>query len=367
MIERWVTFLLAYTIAATSAIAASLYGFMSASGYYGIAKGVGLALVALIGCHGLAWTVRLKRELGWPAATFGAIVTAACFAVTLLGGIGTITSGTATLVAGNAKAVSDANRDRVELDRLRTERMTLQFKPIDAAGVQAARDASDAATRNKEDECNSGRGSRCRDREADEMAARQTLVDALANHAATEQAKRLDDQIATLSTRLDGAKAAVVIDPQASAFAQLTGFNVDTAAAVYAFMFAVALELAAMFALLVAHSRPVEASHIITASRLEVASHDPMLPAPEPPSVVADKASIMRFMLACLSRDQGSHVEARQVYFRFVQWCGEQSPPLAPLDPVAFAEAFKDLCQRGKIAVRHDGRRAYCDDVRLVG
>jgi hypothetical protein len=45
-------------------------------------------------------------------------------------------------------------------------------------------------------------------------------------------------------------------DPQASTFSQLTGFSVDTSAALYAFLFSIALETAAMFAMMVAYSSP---------------------------------------------------------------------------------------------------------------
>ena len=64
--------LIAYSIAGASAALASLYGFMSASGYYGIAKGLGLCCVAFVGCHGPAWIAKVKREIGWPAASSGA-------------------------------------------------------------------------------------------------------------------------------------------------------------------------------------------------------------------------------------------------------------------------------------------------------
>jgi hypothetical protein len=61
-------FLIAYGIATASATLASLYGFMSASGYYGLAKGIGLCCVAFVGCHGPAWIAKVKREMGWSAA-----------------------------------------------------------------------------------------------------------------------------------------------------------------------------------------------------------------------------------------------------------------------------------------------------------
>lgn len=347
MSNRRLAYGLAYTVAATSAVLASCYGFMSATGYYGIAKGAGLCLVAIIGCHGLAWTAQLKRALGLPAALFGGLVTLACFAVTLAGGIGTVTSGTAALSAGQAKAASDVKRAAGELARLRAERTALTFRPTDAAGVQAARDAVDTAARNREAECKV-RGSNCRKREADEAAARGALAAALGDHAATERAARLDEQLATLRSQLDAAEpVAATLDPQASAFSQLTGLPVDTAAALYAFAFSVALELAAMLAMLVAHSYPVA-------------------PVPVPGRLVsvAVRADVARFMIARVSRSPDSATEARQIYLAFVEWCHGEG--LAPMDPLAFAGDLKALCERGRIAISHDGERAWCQGVALI-
>lgn len=369
MIDQRIAFALAYLIAATSATLASLYGFMSASGYFGIAKGAGLFFVALIGCHGPAWTVRLYRDLGWGAATFGAIVTVACFAVTLLGGVGTVSNGTATMLAGQTKVASDTKRDADALARLTAERAAMQFQPISVEGVDAARATAATAESVRTAECGTGRGQQCRNRELEELKARDALTIALGNRAATARAEQTDQQIADLRKRLDGAQATVATDSQASSFAQLTGLTVDTAAALYALLFSVALELAAMFALLVAHSRPVAATSQLAASSepSEPAAPLTALPAPLEGAVRASGATVARFMMACLPRHEGSKVEASAVYRRFVQWCEEQTPAVEPMPPVDFARAFRGLCERGQITVRHDGARAYCEGVRLVG
>jgi hypothetical protein len=102
--------------------------------------------------------------------------------------------------------------------------------------------------------CN--RGPNCRQRETEEQEKREALTKAQTNKAMTEQAARLDGQIATVNGRLDKAPAVVTADPQASTFSQLTGISVDTSAALYAFMFSIALETAAMFAMMVAYSSP---------------------------------------------------------------------------------------------------------------
>ena len=139
--------LIAYSIACASATLASLYGFMSASGYYGLAKGLGLCCVAFVGCHGPAWIGKVKREMGWPAAIFGVLATAACLGVTLYGGLGTIASGGADLRAENVKVSGDAARNLANLNRLSAEREAMKFTATDADAVKAAQTAASAAER----------------------------------------------------------------------------------------------------------------------------------------------------------------------------------------------------------------------------
>ena len=253
-------FLIAYSIATASAALASLYGFMSASGYYGLAKGVGLCCVAFVGCHGPAWIAKVKREMGWPAALFGFVVTAFCLGVTLYGGLGTIASGGAGLRAELVKVSGTFERDRATLKRLSAEREAMKFTATDADAVSAAQAAAQTATRIRERECGNGdpkqRGPNCRTRETEEQTRLEALTIAKTNKSLTDQAAKLDREIAAVTAKLDRAPAIVAADPQASTFSQLTGFSVDTSAALYAFLFSIALETAAMFAMMVAYSSP---------------------------------------------------------------------------------------------------------------
>jgi hypothetical protein len=148
--------LIAYSIACASAALASLYGFMSASGYYGMAKGLGLCCVAFVGCHGPAWIAKVKREIGWPAAIFGTLATAACLGMTLYGGLGTIASGGADLMAEKIRTSGNIQRDRATLERLVAERSTMSFAPTTQAAVEAAGSAVEAAERARAAECGNG-------------------------------------------------------------------------------------------------------------------------------------------------------------------------------------------------------------------
>jgi hypothetical protein len=128
-----------------------------------------------------------------------------------------------------------------------------------------------------------------RQRETEEQDKREALTKAQTNKAMTDQAARLDGQIATVNARLDKAPAVVTADPQASTFSQLTGFSVDTSAVLYAFLFSIALETAAMFAMMVAYSSPkvpISSPPIATPTEIEV--EEPSHPRPVPRLVTSN-------------------------------------------------------------------------------
>jgi hypothetical protein len=258
--------LIAYALAFTSAASASLYGFLSSAGPYGVVKGAGLFGVAFVGCHGPAWVSKAKQRLGWSGALFAAMATAICLSATLWGGLGSNATGAATLNAERVKINEATRTDRAELARLMSERGALIFVPATDESVQAARDAVTSAENIRKAECED-RGSRCRQREADEQTKREALATVLANRAQTEKAAKLDADVATVRARLDQAAPSVESDPQASTFSQLIGVTVATSAALNAFWLSLAFELGAMLAMLIAYSNTVPAAAPVTRTR----------------------------------------------------------------------------------------------------
>lgn len=368
-------FLIAYGIATASAALASLYGFMSASGYYGLAKGIGLCCVAFVGCHGPAWIAKVKREMGWPAALFGSLATAACLGVTLYGGLGTIASGGEDLRAANVKVSGTFERDRATLSRITAERAAMKFTATDADAVTAAQSAATAAARIRERECGNGdpkqRGTNCRTRETEEQSRLETLTIAKTNKSLTDQAARLDREIATVSAKLDRAPAITKADPQASTFSQLTGLSVDTSAALYAFLFSIALETAAMFAMMVAYSSPR------TARIAEIPANDfaappasteiepparpvPRLVASNPPAV-----SIIEFAAGALERDTSAELEFDEFYLAYWQHC--KAIDGRALSPTEAVEQTNKLCRECRIAIQGRGKKRFLVGVRLKG
>lgn len=383
-VERGIELSLAYGLALASAATASLYGLMSASGPYGIVKGIGLFGVAFVGCHGPAWIVKAKQRLGWSGAGFGAVVTAICLVTTLWGGLGTNAGGGSNLRAERAKANTTIADNRAELSRLLGERDALPvFSPTTQEAVAAAQSAVESAERARKAECGNGdpkqRGNNCRARETDETARRAVLATALSNRAVTAQAEKLDGELATVRQRLARGPGTTDVDPQASAFSQLTGVSVDTAIALNAFWLSLAFELGAMFTMLIAYSHTAPSPPVQQPTPEPVQDQRNLSEATEnrrvrtiggvelikPPRPLAT-GDVRRFMLACLPRARGQEVTWGATYARYQRWCSEQSPALAPLTLTAFGAEFKAACDRAKVRTRQKGSKLYCLDVQLV-
>jgi hypothetical protein len=112
----------------------------------------------------------------------------------------------AGLDANSAKITTDTATDRATLARLERDLGSLPpFIPTTPEAVTAARAAAELAQRNRIAECgpiNETRGSRCREREADERAKQDALTTALENKAATDRAAQLEASAAALRKRL---------------------------------------------------------------------------------------------------------------------------------------------------------------------
>jgi len=309
-------------------------------------------------------------------------VTAVCLAATLWGGLGTNASGGAALRAERAKVSTTAQQDQAELARLTLERGKLPvFVPTTQEAVKAAQDAVASAERVRAADCETRRA-RCRDRETEEQARRTELATVLSNRAATVNAAKLDTAIADVRGRLYTSPAAVDVDPQASAFSQLTGVSVEQAIALNAFWLSMAFELGAMFTMLIAYSNPTDPrgsvqDHPSTADHSALGSHlppaTPVAPAKRPLMIAgtvmaeppaAPVGDVKRFLLACLPRANGEQVALSAVYARYRRWCDEQMA--SPLSATAFGEEFKAICDRVALRTRQDGSKVYCLDVRLV-
>ena len=337
---------IAYLFALASAAMASLFGFMSSVGPYAYAKAVVLCLVAFAGCHGPAWASRLRQAYGVGAAFLGGLAAFACLIVTLWGGLGTMASGGEELRAERTKAAADAADDRATLARLLTQRQQLPAARPSATVLPLISTARDGTTYKAKLE---------------------------AELATAHAGERLDGDIATVNMRLRSAPPPLAADPEASAFAQLTGISVATSAALKALLVSLALEAAAMVAMLVAWAERKQPRGVVVSSP-EVedapvrASRRPQPPPPRAPVLYKTSnvvpipkvyGSVKKFAAACIAKSDGDRLEVKALLVRYQHWCKEGALPAANLD-----RFLDDIEQLYEIAV--DGTKAYAVNVRLA-
>jgi hypothetical protein len=136
--------------------------------------------------------------------------------------LGAIAQRGAGIEAKGAKITADIAEDRRALARLESELGAMRFTATTAEAVAAARNAADLAERNHRAECgpnNETRGERCRARELEEQAKRDTLVKAVSEKAATDRAAQLAAEATELRDRL----AAAPIAPSSNALSNALG------------------------------------------------------------------------------------------------------------------------------------------------
>jgi hypothetical protein len=203
-------------------------------------------------------------------------------------------------------------------------------------------------------------------------------------------AQILEGKAAALAATLAKAPAIQQANPHAAALSILLRVSMEDAVSLYAFATSLALELAAIVAMMRAESRP--ASHrppnmpdreplgeisAISEERVpaEIHAGNALPKRPRltggtalihPPTHPTGVDTVGRFMLACLKRAPGEEAAAGAIYARYTRWCSEQQPSVTALDLGSFAQQFAHRCERVGIRTRRNGHRVYCLDVELV-
>lgn len=367
--KRFFRYVVAYTFALASALLASLYGVMSATGFFALSKAIILGLVAFGGSHGPAYAATLRQSYGPQGARLATFAAGLCLIVTLWGGLGTMAGGGAEMQAERRKAAGDAARDRATLARLQAERDGLPaHRP--AAAVSADLTTARASplyksTEGCEPEKIAGPKSR------DHCRQYRQLEGELAT---AHEAARIDAGIADVSKRLATAPPEIEADPQASAFSRLTGLSVEFSAALYALFASLALEATAMVAMMVAWAEPQLAQQGATKPVPAALERQPApVPRPKPATAKPQTSkptnvvpipkvfgSIKKWAAARVATVPGERLEIRALLNSYQQWCQEGSLPAAPL------ERFLDEID-GLFEVRPDGdNKVYALNVGLA-
>lgn len=190
------------------------------------------------------------------------------------------------------------------------------FTVTTAAMVKAADDAVTAAAAQAKAECEK-RGNNCRAREADERAARATLLKAQTDQAATERATVLDAKVAAAEKALasvDKKAAATGVDPQAASMAKATGYDEELIAAISHAVLAIAIELGSGVGLWLVFGHGTPARHRETASRGVVEPMQAMTVIEEPADQVA------RFFAEAVRPALGQRVAAATLLAAYEVW-----------------------------------------------
>ena len=160
--------------------------------------------------------------------------------------LGAIAGRGAVREASDRKAFDDEKDNRAQLARLDARRNAMQFVPMTAAGVEAARQAVSTAERNRISECganNEKRGRLCRDKENEEQAKRDAMATAMTNKDATDQASRLDAEAAAIRAKLGKAQGVVTDNPLGQALGRILTMDAAKAATLQQGLVAAIVEL----------------------------------------------------------------------------------------------------------------------------
>ena len=363
------------------------YGYITSDTVLdGVIAGFFFAVIALGGIGGPAVAVHLFRAAqGWQKAwgLIAAVVALVALATNLSNSLGAI-AGRADKTLAERKSATEATKDaRAAIARLTKQLGELpQFSPATADDVAAARSAVQAAEKATVAECGDGtnpkqRGPRCRDRETEERTARDVLKSVLANKGLTDQAARVNEDLAAERRKLEKAPAVSSANPLAETLARVLSMQADDAATWQQIATVVVVELLIAFALIAwellrtdaaSHRPPRLSVEAAQERREDGAASTPLaaLPGIAPALPAPEVGSVARFMLACLPRAKGGQVTRGAVYKRYLRWCDEQEPRIDALPIPAFWEQFAPLCNRVRIRMREKGGKVYCIDVRLA-
>ena len=245
---------------------------------------------------------------------------------------GTTATQLAEKFANQAVASTDQTSKQTTLDRLRQQRDALSFTETSAEAVKTAEAAVVAATEQAAAErARGGCRDLCRQREAEERAAREALLKAQESRAATVKAAEFDGKIAAAEdalSKVDVKVAAMEADPQSASMAKAIGADQDLIAALSHAVFAISIELGSGvgFWLIFGHG----GSSRRRREEAALAKSTALLPIDRLGAVelqVIDEKpgeTIERFFLEIVRPRLNARAQSVAVWSAYKQWCGDR-------------------------------------------
>jgi hypothetical protein len=353
----------------SGAIWAFLYGFIAVGGLFGP------ALASRVWRHNKA------------AAAFIWAVAVASLTIAISNEVGAMAGRGSEQTAQHNSVASTVNDTRRSLALAETERAGLKFTPANDAAVKAAQAKADAAALAKTAEC-TVRGPKCREKETAESQALADLAAITGNKALTDQAAKLDAQIAELRDKIEKAGPVRETNAQGKALSRLFGLDEteaaklatrqNTAMMIVVELLIVALILAAEEIEKNEQPKPAPAKLRPMARReeQEEAAPDAVAAelAPRPlerhsrPRLVASQpapiGSVDEIMADLLETGRGK-IEFAEAYAAYASAC--EGGGKRPVPANEFAGALAELCKDVGIAIEDAGESLYLLKVRIKG
>jgi hypothetical protein len=288
--------------------------------------------------------------------------------------------------------------------------------------VKAARAAVEVAEQVRAAECEK-RGPKCRDRETDEQAKRDSLIAVLANKAATDKILKLEVAAAVVRERLANAPPVLSANPLGAVLEQLVGATASILTAwqqaIAAGVFELCLVGVMVIFELLGHANGGESAvghqtrrrwHLgqalhrqtqslrssawgrgpvnarLSASRPEAPPHAtvnaqalaqhkhglpevthamfPVAHAGAPRSQARTVGSVRSFVLERLRPAEGAHLEMKVLLQAYRAWCEASSLEAKSLSD--FAVDMRTICARAGLTIEATTSHVLCRDVRLV-
>jgi hypothetical protein len=279
-----------------------------------------------------AWIATPRR---WAYCSIASLFFLLFTSYSLLASFGLAAIQSANKLGAHAAAAVTYKDRRAELDHLRTERKALPaFTPTTGEGVQAAHGAVTTAAEHVKAECSQargGRGTNCRAREADERAARGTLLKMQRDKAMTDRAADIDAKIEAARAALakvDIKQAIKEADPQAAALVLLGGRFIGEdkqkiRTLIHAIL-AIVLEAGSGFGLYLIFGSHAVRRHERHEGKPTAAQRPVLIYAPDPDEGVTIEApadTIERFFRECVRPALGERVAASVMGAAYEQWC----------------------------------------------
>ena len=320
-------------------------------------------LIALGGLCGHAVAVRVWRESRLAAVLIG-LVSMAALTINLSNSLGAMADRGNEKQAARLNVAEIAREARRELRRTQDEREAMRFMPTNAAAVEAAKSAGNAATKSREAECGI-RGKFCRERENNEREALDALQRAIAGKAASDQANALDANIARLKQRIEGVGPVLETNSQGFALARILNLpesSADWLLTWQNFGMAIVAELLIVLSLvafeLLGKPKPIAAAPEPVALEpiAEPVSPPKVFPVPAKPRLITSRpvpAGNVALILADLMEPCAGRVEFAEAYAGYVGACRSQNK--RPVSPDDFSTALRRICREMRIRIESKG------------